>query len=112
MWSRMGAEVLVAFAGPRVSTCTSEFEANETVGFSGSRNPGLNPILSMRVGLFSAMAAAYFVAFCFRSSLDIDFTGILQPDEIDVAKVQNALEMAGKQRNGYHEKPKSVGNGI
>ena len=39
--SRMGVEVMVAFAPPGVSTCTSACEANETVGFSGSCTPGL-----------------------------------------------------------------------
>ena len=110
--SRMGVEVMVAFAPPCVSTCTPACEANETVGFSGPRTPGLDPIKSMRVGLFAAMAAAHLVAFYFCSSRDIDFTGILERDEIDVAKAQNGLEMVLEWQTGYKERPKRVENGI
>ena len=110
--SRMGVEVMVAFAPQRVSICTSACEANETVGFSGSRTPGLDPIKSIKVWLFTAMAAAHFVAFCFCSSLDIDFTGVLECDKIDVANGLDGLEMACEQQTGYDESPKWVENGI
>ena len=85
-WSQMGVEVMVAFESPGVSTCTSVCEASETVGFYGSLTPSLDPIKSIRFGLFASITAPYFVAFCLCSSLDIDFTGILECDEIDVAK--------------------------
>ena len=45
-------------------------------GFLGSRTPGLDPIKSMRVGVFAVMAAASFVALCLCSSLYMDFIGI------------------------------------
>ena len=61
----MGVEVMVAYAPPGVSTCSSDCGANETVGFSVFSTPGLGAIKSMRLRLFAAMATAYFVAFFF-----------------------------------------------
>ena len=69
-------------------------------------------IKSIRVLYFATMAVTYFVAFCFCSSPDISFTGILELDKIDVAKAQIALQIACERRNGYDERPKWVENGI